>query len=91
MGGGRALRHAVVLLIEPEAVPVLLVLRQQGLVDDGHAHAPAGDSLLMEGPEAQAGVLPQLQKPLRVKVPRQALRPTGVGVEIRGVQRISQV
>ena len=90
MGGGGALGGGVIFLIEPEAVPVLLMVRRQGLVYDGNPHAPAGDSPPMEGPEAQAGVLPQIQKPRRVKALRQLLRPLGPGVKIPAVRRLLQ-
>lgn len=82
MGRGVVFRGGVVLLIEPQAVRVLLVLHQQRLVDDGNPNALSGDPLFMEYPKPQPWVFPQFQKLPRVEILRQFVRPLGSGVEV---------
>ena len=68
-------------LVGFEVLGVLLVPGIQSLVDDGHSHPLAGEALLVQVPDGQAGVFVKFQNFLRGKALRQRVGPAGVGAE----------
>jgi hypothetical protein len=77
------------LLVETHAIPVLLVIDDQRLIENRDPHSPARDALLVQRPNAQHGILPKIHNSFVVKAFRHARRlgPVRAVVEV-GMEQV---